>query len=47
MVRYLTEIDHHDHEAMVALDERCNEESESPATCAIARGPTRRSLRSR
>ena len=25
MVRYLTEIDHHDHEAMVALDERCNE----------------------
>ena len=25
MVRYLTEIDHHDHEAMVAVDERCNE----------------------
>ena len=21
MVRYLTEIDHHDHEAMIALDE--------------------------
>ena len=37
MVRYLTEIDHHDHEAMVALDERCKEESESPAPCAIAR----------
>lgn len=24
-VRYLTDIDHHDHEAMIALDERCNE----------------------
>ena len=25
MVRYLTEIDHHDHEAMIALDERTGE----------------------
>src|SRR5664279_2996756 len=25
MVRYLTEIDHHDHEAIVALDERTGE----------------------
>ena len=24
-VRYLTDIDHHDHEAMIALDERCEE----------------------
>jgi len=25
MVRYLTEIDHHDHEAIIALDEECRE----------------------
>ena len=25
LVRYLTEIDHHDHEAMIALDERTGE----------------------
>ncbi len=45
MVRYLTEIDHHDHEAMIALDERTGEgigvaryirDQERPDTAEVA-----------
>ena len=41
-VRYLTEIDHHDHEAIIALDERRARGSASPATFATQTGPKRR-----
>ena len=40
MVRYLTEIDHRDHEAMIALDEGPAKGSALRATSATPSGPT-------
>jgi hypothetical protein len=40
-VRYMTELDHHDHEAVIALDERDAEGIGDAFTCATLSGPTR------
>jgi hypothetical protein len=38
MIRYVTEIDHHDHEAMIALEEETGEGIGVARTCAIRSG---------
>ena len=40
MVNYLITIDHHDHEAMIALDEETGERDRWPGTCVTLSVPT-------